>query len=543
MLVEDSGLATKLILTNAVPPRTSMAQAQRCYPEGARVVVRDPYLTRFPDGLVGVLVECPADIAFLTVPESSEEDATGVRESGGSELHQQVDSAERVTGNEDPAQAHHHPDSHSSQTYTSLPGNESGERNIHLPEVEQFGREISDAAVFGSLDVGVAALEELNLMSRPEPEGKLEVLSASHNVGESVPDELGMNVEASQGQEAKVEDEQTLEPRTSSRGLSESLEVGSSRREVHAEVEDQDPSNNLPTAGATSQEDNSLGREGALARSIAEVHPNIKAESALHPGEVSESFVAKEDRQLEAATAHQKSPESNTDLQEDLFEENSNLDPQSQRNSHHPSDEQAPSLEAAQDPNEQRRKESEQSVVGEVGVDVKPRRLERQFSLIEVAASEGDHPESSATGPLDTMTANELRNLGNQLFAEGKYEGATELYTRAILRAEEVERRFSGVGGRGANGHGRESEVLLGFSNRAEAWIRLHQYEKALEDAGQALACDHKHLKSLFRKGRALLGLGQHQRALSILQVLKNLPYVHRSLPYSIALDSCSQFS
>lgn len=71
VLEEDSGLATKLILTNALHVRASMAQAQNCYPQGSRVTVRDPYLTRFPDGVVGVLVERPNDIAFLSRPEST----------------------------------------------------------------------------------------------------------------------------------------------------------------------------------------------------------------------------------------------------------------------------------------------------------------------------------------------------------------------------------------------------------------------------------------------------------------------------------------
>ncbi|KAH9563445.1 hypothetical protein CY35_05G126000 [Sphagnum magellanicum] len=66
VLEEDCGLATVVMLKNAVPITATMAQAQHCFPEGSRVAIRDPYLTRLPDGLVGVLVESPTDIVFLS---------------------------------------------------------------------------------------------------------------------------------------------------------------------------------------------------------------------------------------------------------------------------------------------------------------------------------------------------------------------------------------------------------------------------------------------------------------------------------------------
>jgi tetratricopeptide (TPR) repeat protein len=112
---------------------------------------------------------------------------------------------------------------------------------------------------------------------------------------------------------------------------------------------------------------------------------------------------------------------------------------------------------------------------------------------------------------------------GNKLFLHEDFHGATELYTRGILQAmkeQELTRSATSTEKSGVtNGHASESEVLLGFSNRAEAWIRLHEYEKGLEDAEKALALQHDHLKSLFRKGRALLGLHQYRDANLILRV------------------------
>ncbi len=123
----------------------------------------------------------------------------------------------------------------------------------------------------------------------------------------------------------------------------------------------------------------------------------------------------------------------------------------------------------------------------------------------------------------ESFSAHALRLQGNKLFLHEDFRGATELYTRGILQAmKEQERTRSATSPKKSgvtNGHASESEVLLGFSNRAEAWIRLHEYEKGLEDAEKALALQHDHLKSLFRKGRALLGLHQYRDANLILRV------------------------
>ncbi len=125
--------------------------------------------------------------------------------------------------------------------------------------------------------------------------------------------------------------------------------------------------------------------------------------------------------------------------------------------------------------------------------------------------------------PKESFSAHALRLQGNKLFLHEDFRGATELYTRGILQAmKEQERTRSATSPKKSgvtNGHASESEVLLGFSNRAEAWIRLHEYEKGLEDAEKALALQHDHLKSLFRKGRALLGLHQYHDANLILRV------------------------
>ncbi len=148
----------------------------------------------------------------------------------------------------------------------------------------------------------------------------------------------------------------------------------------------------------------------------------------------------------------------------------------------------------------------------------------------------------------ESLSANSLRLEGNKLFLQEDFYGATQLYTRGILQAMKEQEHSRSHGSakkftRIANGHGAESEVLLAYSNRAEAWIRLQEYEKGLEDAQKALALQPDHLKSLFRKGRALLGLHQYREAHSILQVRALFFYPHYLTNLCLFCEMISEYS
>ncbi|CAK9877022.1 unnamed protein product [Sphagnum jensenii] len=149
------------------------------------------------------------------------------------------------------------------------------------------------------------------------------------------------------------------------------------------------------------------------------------------------------------------------------------------------------------------------------------KNVERNIAIEE--STEAQLPVDLSSTLEESLSANSLRLEGNKLFLQEDFYGATQLYTRGILQAMKEQEHSRSHGSakkstRIANGHGAESEVLLAYSNRAEAWIRLQEYEKGLEDAQKALALQPDHLKSLFRKGRALLGLHQYREAHSILQ-------------------------
>ncbi len=156
-------------------------------------------------------------------------------------------------------------------------------------------------------------------------------------------------------------------------------------------------------------------------------------------------------------------------------------------------------------------------------VNVETSKYEKTGEVPKPNHGEAQQEIDLSSMPKESFSAHALRLQGNKLFLHEDFHGATELYTRGILQAmKEQEHTRSATSPKKSgvtNGHASESEVLLGFSNRAEAWIRLHEYEKGLEDAEKALALQHDHLKSLFRKGRALLGLHQYHDANLILRV------------------------
>ncbi|MCO5601600.1 hypothetical protein L7F22_055723 [Adiantum nelumboides] len=55
--------------------------------------------------------------------------------------------------------------------------------------------------------------------------------------------------------------------------------------------------------------------------------------------------------------------------------------------------------------------------------------------------------------------------------------------------------------------------LVLAYSNRCEAWMKLGAYDKALADSEEALKIDSGHVKSMARKGRALHQLGSYKEA------------------------------
>ncbi|MCO5557002.1 hypothetical protein L7F22_010557 [Adiantum nelumboides] len=73
VLEDEEGNATPIYLSNGMEGNGGSAQAQRYYPQDSKVAVKEPYLTRLPDGEVVLLVEKMTDLVFLWVPDYVEE--------------------------------------------------------------------------------------------------------------------------------------------------------------------------------------------------------------------------------------------------------------------------------------------------------------------------------------------------------------------------------------------------------------------------------------------------------------------------------------
>ena len=139
----------------------------------------------------------------------------------------------------------------------------------------------------------------------------------------------------------------------------------------------------------------------------------------------------------------------------------------------------------------------------------------------------------SNVSPWSKLDAADLRTEGNRFFAKEDWVGAIDLYSKCIEKSMESlrskpptkARKKKGSVGNGNTisdtnrlGFSDPETVMLAYSNRAAARMKLRHFEKALIDSSEALKLDPTHLKSIYRKGRALHGLQQYDQACEIFQ-------------------------
>ncbi|KAL3681789.1 hypothetical protein R1sor_024745 [Riccia sorocarpa] len=101
------------------------------------------------------------------------------------------------------------------------------------------------------------------------------------------------------------------------------------------------------------------------------------------------------------------------------------------------------------------------------------------------------------------MAPERLREEGNYLFSKGEYHLAVDKYSAYI----------ESVADRDDYSKAKKPELVFGYSNRAQGYLMLEEYSKALEDAENALRLDPTHLKSWVRKAKAFGGMKFHQQA------------------------------
>ncbi|CAM6114775.1 unnamed protein product [Calypogeia fissa] len=162
----------------------------------------------------------------------------------------------------------------------------------------------------------------------------------------------------------------------------------------------------------------------------------------------------------------------------------------------------------------------------------------------------GENEESFANPPFMRFSGTQtLRNYVENLelvFGDGEefsyvkdWGKAEQAYSSCIKLCEGVGKQMEGD----SECNRRYNRTLmLAFSNRAEARLQLHHYEKAFGDAGMALSIEPKHVISLVRKGKACHALGLFEQACEVLKVASeespDNPAILKSLMIStIALE------
>lgn len=134
-------------------------------------------------------------------------------------------------------------------------------------------------------------------------------------------------------------------------------------------------------------------------------------------------------------------------------------------------------------------------------------------SLPEIAATDGDadpdYPED-ATAPLcddeKLAVAERVRLLGNKNFAAEGFE-------QAVLKYEKALRYLSAVVPTSANAATIEEKKVVCFSNSAQCFLKLRQWQDAFTAANNALGIDSKNTKALFRRGQGAAGMGNFDAA------------------------------
>ncbi|KAF5921170.1 hypothetical protein HPG69_018570 [Diceros bicornis minor] len=103
-----------------------------------------------------------------------------------------------------------------------------------------------------------------------------------------------------------------------------------------------------------------------------------------------------------------------------------------------------------------------------------------------LASMEKDAKERAKRRRENKVLADALKEKGNEAFVRGDYETAVLCYSEGLEKLKDM-------------------KVL--YTNRAQAYIKLGDYQKALVDCDWALKCDEKCTKAYFHMGKAHLAL------------------------------------
>ncbi|KAJ8245797.1 hypothetical protein GJAV_G00260420 [Gymnothorax javanicus] len=110
--------------------------------------------------------------------------------------------------------------------------------------------------------------------------------------------------------------------------------------------------------------------------------------------------------------------------------------------------------------------------------------------------------EKMAASPEKSASAQELKEQGNRLFLNRKYQEAAVYYSKAINR---------------------NPSIAVYYTNRALCYVKLQQHDKALADCKHALELDSQSVKAHFFLGQCHLEMENYDEAIGNLQRAYNL--------------------
>ncbi|XP_013914442.1 PREDICTED: tetratricopeptide repeat protein 12, partial [Thamnophis sirtalis] len=136
------------------------------------------------------------------------------------------------------------------------------------------------------------------------------------------------------------------------------------------------------------------------------------------------------------------------------------------------------------------------SVSGKDGKKPKPKVdrtvINTQPSPSFLVALEKDAQERARRRKENEASANALKEKGNDAFSQGDYASAVQNYTEGLKK---------------------QKDMPALYTNRAQAYIKLQKYGKAIHDCSWALRCNEKCTKALFHMGKAYLAKKHFQQA------------------------------
>ncbi|XP_061449110.1 tetratricopeptide repeat protein 12 isoform X3 [Rhineura floridana] len=162
-------------------------------------------------------------------------------------------------------------------------------------------------------------------------------------------------------------------------------------------------------------------------------------------------------------------------------------------------------------------------------INTRASELPKQKEMINpesfMVALEKDAEDRTRKRKQNEALANALKEKGNDAFSKGDYALAIQRYTDGLRKQKDM-------------------QVL--YTNRAQAYMKLQDYEKAISDCDWALRCDEKCIKAFFLMGKAYLAQKQYSKSrecyLKILEIDPQKEKLCKDAVHEVDLEEKRQY-